>query len=97
MTGKLKFGLYGLLRGRHAEPDALVRRARLAEQAGFESLWVGDHIALPAGEGGELPRLEVVAALGFLATENIAFHVEGPATYEQITPALRDPAPAKVQ
>jgi hypothetical protein len=37
------------------------------------------------------------AALGFLATENISFQVEGPATYEQITPALRDPAAASVQ
>lgn len=37
------------------------------------------------------------AALGCLATENIPFQVEGPATYEQITPSLRDPAPAPVQ
>lgn len=37
------------------------------------------------------------AALGFLATENIAFHVEGPATYEQITAAVRGPAPTPVQ
>jgi len=37
------------------------------------------------------------AALGFLAIENIPFQVEGPATYEQITPALRDSAPASVQ
>jgi hypothetical protein len=35
------------------------------------------------------------AALGFLATENIVFQDEGPATYEQITPALRDPAAAE--
>ncbi len=44
----LKLGLYGLLRGTGVEPDTLVRRARLAEEVGFESLWVGDHIALPA-------------------------------------------------
>ncbi len=36
-------------------------------------------------------------ALGYLATENISFHVEGPATYEQVTPSLRDPAAASVQ
>ena len=35
-------------------------------------------------------------ALGFLATENISFQVEGLATCEQITPALRDPAAAPV-
>ena len=37
-------------------------------------------------------------ALGYLAAENISFQVEGPATYEQNTPALllrhgRAPAP----
>jgi probable F420-dependent oxidoreductase len=62
----LKFGLYGLLRG-GVEPDTLVRRARLAEQAGFESLWVGDHIALPADMDGRQPRLEVVVAVSHLA------------------------------
>src|SRR3954470_19053782 len=63
----MKFGLYGLLRGRGVEPDMLVRRARLAETAGFESLWVGDHIPLPADLGGEQPRLEVVVAISHLA------------------------------
>ncbi len=36
-------------------------------------------------------------ALATLAREGISFHVEGPATYEQLIPALRDPAPAPVQ
>lgn len=63
----VKFGLYGLLRGDGIDPDRLVRRARLAEQAGFESLWVGDHIALPADQDGQQPRLEVVVALSHLA------------------------------
>jgi probable F420-dependent oxidoreductase len=63
----LKLGLYGLLRGSGVEPDTLVRRARLAEEVGFESLWVGDHIALPAELDGEQPRLEVVVAVSHLA------------------------------
>ena len=67
MADGLKFGLYGLLRGSGIEPDTLARRARLAEEAGFESLWVGDHIALPAEMDGTQPRLEVVAALSYLA------------------------------
>jgi hypothetical protein len=37
------------------------------------------------------------SALGFLATENISFQVEGPATYGQITPTIRDSAPPAVQ
>ncbi len=66
MTDGLTFGLYGLHRDRNVEPDVLVRRAQLAEEAGFESLWVGDHIALPSGEGNP-PRLEALVALTFLA------------------------------
>jgi alkanesulfonate monooxygenase SsuD/methylene tetrahydromethanopterin reductase-like flavin-dependent oxidoreductase (luciferase family) len=63
----LQLGLYGLLRGSGVDPDTLVRRARLAEEAGFESLWIGDHIALPADLDGQQPRLEVVVAVSHLA------------------------------
>jgi probable F420-dependent oxidoreductase len=66
MTDGLKLGLFGLHRSASAEPDALTRRARLAEAAGFESLWVGDHIILPGG-AGDHPRLEAVTALTYLA------------------------------
>jgi hypothetical protein len=36
------------------------------------------------------------AALAYLAVEGIPFLVEGPATYEQIAPAIRSPAAAPV-
>ena len=49
MANALMFGLFGLHRGRQADPETLGRRARLAESAGFESVWVGDHISLPMG------------------------------------------------
>jgi probable F420-dependent oxidoreductase len=62
----MRYGLYGLHRDRNVDPGVLTRRARLAEDAGFESLWVGDHIALPAGEGNP-PRLEAMIALTYLA------------------------------
>jgi len=42
----MKFGLYGLHKGENVA--VLAQRARQAEDAGFESIWVGDHIALPA-------------------------------------------------
>jgi alkanesulfonate monooxygenase SsuD/methylene tetrahydromethanopterin reductase-like flavin-dependent oxidoreductase (luciferase family) len=58
----VKFGLFGLHRGQGIAPDVLARRSRAAEDAGFESLWVGDHIALPSGlPGAEEPRLEALA------------------------------------
>ncbi len=69
MADGLKLGLYGLHRGSSAEPDTLTRRARLAEEAGFESLWVGDHIIRTAGldDPPDHPRLEALAALIYLA------------------------------
>jgi probable F420-dependent oxidoreductase len=65
----LKLALFGLHRGSSADPDAMVRRARLAEEAGFEALWVGDHIALPADapDQAEQPRIEALVALTYLA------------------------------
>jgi alkanesulfonate monooxygenase SsuD/methylene tetrahydromethanopterin reductase-like flavin-dependent oxidoreductase (luciferase family) len=73
MPDTLKLALYGLHRGSSAEPDTLVRRARLAEEIGFESLWVGDHIALPAAADAfaadplDQPRLEALVALTYMA------------------------------
>ncbi len=64
----MKFGLFGLHRGAGIAPDVLARRAGAAEDAGFESLWVGDHIALPSAlPGADEPRLEALAALFYLA------------------------------
>jgi probable F420-dependent oxidoreductase len=71
--GQLAIGLFGLHRGGSAEPAALARRARRAEEAGFESLWVGDHIALPAGSAAphgmpsDEARLEAVVSLTYMA------------------------------
>lgn len=72
----MKLALYGLHRGSSADPDTLVRRARLAEDTGIDELWVGDHIALPVTEDGDpadQPRLEAVVTLAHLAavTERI--------------------------
>jgi probable F420-dependent oxidoreductase len=65
----MQVGLFGLHRGSSAEPEVLERRARRAEDAGFESLWVGDHIALPVADGDppDEPRLEALIALTYLA------------------------------
>lgn len=74
-----------MIRIRFNNPDAKKRAlGRLAGRYPFKS-WATGEMLVPE------------SALGFLATENIAFQVEGPATYEQITPTLRDPAPAPVQ
>jgi probable F420-dependent oxidoreductase len=65
----MKFALYGLHRGSSVDPERLRTRAVRAEEAGFEALWVGDHIALPssAPDSATEPRLEALTALVFLA------------------------------
>jgi probable F420-dependent oxidoreductase len=69
----LNIGIFGLHRGSSADPEVLLRRARRAEELGFESIWVGDHIALPTlGDdgGNNMPhqaRLEALTALTFIA------------------------------
>ena len=70
MTRGLRLGLFGFHRGSSADPETLVRRARVAEDAGFESFWVGDHIALPIEDGNNPsrePRLEALIVLAHLA------------------------------
>jgi probable F420-dependent oxidoreductase len=73
MPGGLKLALFGLHRGSSANPETLIRRARLAEEVGFESLWIGDHVALPTettathGDPPLQPRLEAVVCLTYLA------------------------------
>ncbi len=57
---------------------------RLAGRYAFKS-WATGEMLVPE------------AALAYLATEDIPFQVEGPATYEQSTPSLRGPAPLAVQ
>jgi probable F420-dependent oxidoreductase len=65
----VKYALYGLHRGSSVDPGTLRSRAVRAEEAGFEGLWVGDHIALPtsAPDPATEPRLEALTALTFLA------------------------------
>jgi probable F420-dependent oxidoreductase len=54
----MKFGLWYAAVGPFASPDAAVTLATAAEAAGFESLWTGDHVAVPAGYQSEYPYSE---------------------------------------
>jgi hypothetical protein len=68
-------------------PDTVDKRRALGYLAGrfsFKS-WATGEMILPA------------EALPFLALEGIPFMVEGPATYEQYAPTVRNPAPAAIQ
>jgi probable F420-dependent oxidoreductase len=73
VTNGLKLAVFGLHRGSSADADTLVRRARRADEIGLESLWIGDHVALPStseatgGDAADQPRLEAIVALTFMA------------------------------
>jgi len=44
---KMKFGLFGMNMRPCITPEAITVVARAAEDAGFESCWGGEHLALP--------------------------------------------------
>jgi len=67
-------------------PDAESKRRALGSLAGrfsFKS-WATGEMAVPE------------SALAYLATEGISFVVEGPATYERLISAVRNPPAAAV-
>ena len=69
----MKFGLHSVNLHTCGYPDAAARIGRAAEAAGFESLWVADHVVLPdpAMPGRpmapDMKLLDTVVALTFLA------------------------------
>jgi probable F420-dependent oxidoreductase len=69
----LKFGLHSVNLHGGADPDAVARCGRAAEAAGFESLWVADHVVLPDPPvpgrpmAPDMRLIEPVVALTFLA------------------------------
>jgi probable F420-dependent oxidoreductase len=69
----MKYGLHGVNLNTCGHPDAAARLGRAAEAAGFESLWVADHVVLPDPpvEGRpmapDMRLLDPVVALTFLA------------------------------
>ena len=69
----MKFGLFGINFGACADPDSARRVARAAEEAGFESLWTGEHVVLPDPQAPpspvppEVPFLDPAVALAHVA------------------------------
>ncbi|MGH7781624.1 MAG: LLM class F420-dependent oxidoreductase [Candidatus Binataceae bacterium] len=75
----MKFGLFGINNGPCALPKTAAAVSRAAEQAGFESLWTGEHVILPDPQvppspvAADWPMLDPAIALAFIAahTERI--------------------------
>ncbi len=69
----MRFGLFGINFGACADPEVQRRVVLAAEEVGFESVWTGEHVALPI-EGNpvatpaETPFLDSVVALTRVAT-----------------------------
>jgi len=69
----VKIGIFGINNGPLCQPERMLEVARAADAAGIESLWTGEHIALPdphvapAPVPPEYPMLDPSAALSFLA------------------------------
>jgi len=69
----MKFGLHSVNLHTCGYPDAAARLGRAAEAAGFESLWVADHVVLPDPPVAGRPMapdqrlLDPIVALTFLA------------------------------
>jgi len=70
----MKLGLFNLNMGACADPETSVAVGRAAEAAGFESLWVGEHVVLPEPQAPpsplppHAPILDPIVTLTLLAT-----------------------------
>ena len=77
----MKIGVFSTFMSPHATPDAVASVAQSVEQAGLESLWMGEHVVLfdemefpyPASADGRIPvpegggLLDTVATFGYVA------------------------------
>jgi probable F420-dependent oxidoreductase len=77
----VKIGLFAINYGTCADPELAVRVAQHAETAGFESVWTGEHVALPdpAPPGfvmpPVLPFLDTIVALTLVAAHTSTIKV----------------------
>lgn len=77
----MKYGLFAINYGTCADPEQAVRVARHAEDAGFESVWTGEHLVLPDPQPESfpipptLPFLDTIVALTLVAAETRTLNV----------------------
>jgi probable F420-dependent oxidoreductase len=77
----MKVGLYSMNFGTCSDPDITVEIAQYAEAAGFESVWVGEHVVLPVHPPewftmpSTLPFLDAIVALTLLAANTTTLKI----------------------
>ena len=69
---RMRFGLFGVNFQSCADPEVQRRVALAAEESGFESVWTGEHVALPIRDNpvptpAETPFLDALVSLGRIA------------------------------
>lgn len=68
----MRLGLFGINFGACADPEVQLRVARAAEETGFDSIWTGEHVAMPLRNNPvptapETPFLDSLVALTHVA------------------------------
>ena len=68
----MRFGLFGINFASCADPEVQRRVALAAEESGFESVWTGEHVALPVHDNpvptpAETPFLDSITSLARIA------------------------------
>jgi probable F420-dependent oxidoreductase len=70
----MKLGLFSINMGANVQPDQLAAAARAAEDAGFDSVWAGEHVILPDPQvppspmAPQDPALDPLLALAWAAS-----------------------------
>jgi probable F420-dependent oxidoreductase len=64
----MRFGFFGINVGPCADPDQQLRLALAAEESGFDSVWTGEHVAMPVHQNPvpvppETPFLDSIVSL----------------------------------
>ena len=70
----MRFGFFGINFGPCADPALAVRIAVAAEEVGFESVWTGEHVAMPVHDNPVPTPAETPMLDSLLALANVAAH-----------------------
>src|SRR3989442_15875614 len=93
----MRFGLFGLNFGPCADPELAIRVAVAAEEAGFDSVWTGEHVAMPVRDNPVPTPAETPILDSLIALANVAAHTRPlrPGTGIPVLPHPNPPPPPK--
>jgi probable F420-dependent oxidoreductase len=77
----MRLGLFAINYNTCADPEASIRVARAAEEAGLDSVWTGEHLVLPSGPAelarlpSATPMLDTIAAATWVAAHTSSIKI----------------------